>query len=90
MLIKAAHANRLSDLMSAANTSAVGAVHAIEAGFSGKQPQALKKYLASITRAIKRLTISGRSDHKADAQALFEGFGGMANVVKGQDGRHKN
>lgn len=89
-MIRAAHYNRMSDLISTANTVAVGAVHAVEAGFSGKQPQALKKYHSSMTRAMKRVATKGRNDKKADADTLFSGFAGTAQIVKGTDGRRKN
>lgn len=89
VLVRAAHSNRITDSMTGASVAAVGAVHAIEAGFSGKQPQALKKYNSNLERAQKRLAVKGRSDQKSDANALFSGFAGQQ-VVKGTHERRRS
>jgi len=90
MLIKAAHVNKLHDSMAFANCVAVGAVHAIEAGFSGKQPKVLRNYIQSLTKAVDKMVMK-KGDKKADAQRLFSAFSGMAGVKKEtKHGRHNN
>jgi hypothetical protein len=87
-LSKAAQVNRTYDLMSSANSIAVGAVHAIEAGFSGKQPKALRGYIDRLNRQVKKIQAKGQGT-KDDAQALFSGFAGTA-VMEKTNGRRKN
>lgn len=91
MLIKAAHINKVHDSMAFTNGVAVGAVHAIEAGFSGKQPKVLRRYINSMNKAIQRLKVK-KGDTKADARTLFNTFTGMSGVMKEhrQHGRHSN
>ena len=75
--------------MTFANVVAVVAVHAIEAGFSGKQPQALKKYQQALQRQVKKLQSNGQG-REQDAQTLFGGFAGSAVVEKAGHGRRKD
>lgn len=87
-LSKSAQVNRMYDLMSNANAVAVGAVHAVEAGFSGKQPKVLRSYMDRMTRQVKKIQSKGQG-HVDDAQALFAGFTGTA-VMEKTNGRRKN
>ena len=87
-LSKSASINRAYDTLNMSNIIAVGAVHAIEAGFSGKTPQALKKFQRGIQNAIKRLESKGQGV-QSDAEALFSGFGGKA-LTERVDGGRKN
>jgi len=70
------------------NVIAVGAVHAIEAGFSGKTPQALRKFQRGITNAIKRAQAKGQGG-QADAETLLGGFGAKV-ITEKIDGGRKN
>lgn len=81
-LAKAAQINRIYDAMASANQVAVGAVHAIEAGFSGKTPKVLSKYMESMKRAARKSKVSGRKDTKADADALLGAFGMVPKETK--------
>ena len=87
-LSKAAQVNRTYDLMNSANAAAVGAVHAIEAGFSGKQPKVLRTFIDRLTRQVKKIQSKGQGQ-KQDAQALLAGFGGTA-VMEKTNGRRKD
>lgn len=88
-LAKAAQINRIYDAMSSANQVAVGAVHAIEAGFSGKTPKVLHKYLESMKRAARKTKVQGRKDVKSDANTLLTAFGMAPKEIK-SSGRRKN
>lgn len=87
-LSKAAQINRIYDMMAAANGAAVGAIHAIEAGFSGKQPRALRSHIDNLQRQIKSIKSSGQGSQE-DAKALLAGFTGTA-VMEKSNGRRKN
>jgi len=80
-LAKAAQANRQYDMIAFSGAVAAGAVHAIEAGFSGKPPRALKSYQKQLMNAIKKAQSKGQGQ-KADADALLSGFGGVAKTEK--------
>ena len=75
-LARAAQANRTYDVISFSGAVAAGAVHAIEAGFSGKQPKALKSYQKAMMNSIKKAQSKGQGV-KADADTLFQGFAGV-------------
>lgn len=87
-LAKAAQINRTYDTMSFANAVAVGAVHAVEAGFSGKQPRALRSYMDRMQGQVTKITAKNQGQN-ADAQALLAGFTGTA-VMEKANGRRKN
>ena len=87
-LAKAAYINRIHDSMTAVNAVAVGAVHAIEAGFSGKAPKVLRKYMDSLTRQIRNTITEGTQDVARDSDALMAGFG-LAPTEK-RSGRRKD
>ena len=81
-LAKAAHINRIYDAMASANQVAVGAVHAIEAGFSGKTPKVLHKYMENMKRAARKAKTAGRKDVKEDTNALLGAFGGVPKEIQ--------
>lgn len=87
-LAKCASINKAYDTINMSNIIAVGAVHAIEAGFSGKTPQALRKFQRSLQNGIKRLQSRGQGK-QADAETLLSGFGGKV-ITEKADGRRKN
>jgi len=80
-LAKAAQANRAYDTIALSGAVAAGAVHAIEAGFSGKAPKALKNYQKAILNSIKKAQSKGQGT-RADADTLLSGFGGLAKTEK--------
>lgn len=80
-LIKAAHVNRIHDNIMSANITAVGTVHALEVGFGKGQAKALKKFIASLERAAKKLSRTG-DEKQQDAEALLGAFGGFAGATK--------
>jgi hypothetical protein len=81
MLSKAAHINRLHDTIMEANVVAVGAVHAMEAGFGKGQPKALNKFIRSLERITRKLSNTGQGVSQ-DSQSLFEAFGGQGTAIK--------
>lgn len=91
-LAKAAYINRIHDSMTAVNAVAVGAVHAIEAGFSGKAPKVLRRYMDSLTRQIRATITDGKKDAAQDvaqdAETLMSGFGLAPTETR--SGRRKN
>lgn len=80
-LAKASMVNRTYDQISLANAVAVGAIHALESGFGGKTPQALKKYQDSLLGVIRKEKAKDKGV-SADATALFGGFTGKAPTEK--------
>jgi hypothetical protein len=80
-LARAAQANRTFDIISFSGAVAAGAVHAVEAGFSGKQPKALKNYQKALMNSVKKAQSRGQGQ-KADADTLLQGFGGLAKTEK--------
>lgn len=84
---KAAQTNRTYDTLALAGAVNAGALNALQAAFSGKQPNVLKKYQTELLKEViksrpKERKISG------DANALFAGFGGSTQQVNG--GRRKD
>lgn len=86
-LSKAATTNKIYDTITFTNGVAVGAVHAIEVGFSGKQPKALKRYQDALMRQIRQAQAKN-SGGAQDAAALFEGFAGV--MRQERHGRRQN
>ena len=87
-LAKAASINKAYDTLSMSSAVAAGAVHAVEAGFGGKSPKALKRYQDGLLRQVRRQQSKGKGVSK-DAQTLFSGFAGVAPQEKG-NGRRQN
>lgn len=85
-LSKAATINRLYDTMSFSNAVAAGCVHAVESGFSGKQPKAFRNYQNGLLKEINKLKSKGQGQ-KADAQKLLAGFAGMGAKTEKRRGR---
>ena len=86
-LSKAAIANRIYEQIAMSGAVAAGAVHAVEAGFGGKAPKALKKYQQSMMGQIKKLKVKGQGQ-KQDAETLLSGFGGLGKAERRV--RHKD
>lgn len=86
-LSKAATTNKIYDSITFTNGVAVGAVHAIEAGFSGKTPKALKRYQDALMRQVRQAQ-SKNNGETQDAAALLGGFAGVMRQEK--HGRRKN
>jgi hypothetical protein len=88
-LSKAATINRLYDTVALSGAMAAGCVHAVEAGFSGKQPKALRNYQNGMLKEIKKLKSRGQGQ-KADAQTLLSGFGSIGAKTEKRRGRHQD
>jgi hypothetical protein len=86
-LTNAAYENRTYDTITFSGAIAAGAVHAIEAGFSGKQPKILRHYQESLLKQLRK--VKG-TNLKRDAAALLSGFGGFAPKETVKRGRRKH
>ena len=87
-LAKAASINKVYDTLAMSSAVAAGAVHAVECGFGGKSPKALKKYQEGLLRQARRQQNRGKGTEK-DAQALLSGFGGSVPQERA-NGRRKD
>ena len=87
-LAKAATINRIYDTVALSGAVAAGAVHAVEAGFGGKTPKALKRYQDTLLRQVNKSKAKGKGLAN-DAQALLSGFG-MAAPTEKANGRRKD
>lgn len=84
---KAAQVNRTYDTLAMAGAVNAGALNALQAAFSGKQPNVLKKYQAELLKGVVKARPKERK-LSGDANALFAGFGGSTQQVTG--GRRKD
>ena len=85
-LAKCASINRVYDTLAWSSAVAAGAVHAVEAGFSGKSPKALKKYQDNLLKQVRRSQAKGKGTSN-DARTLLSAFGVVAPTEKVNGGR---